>query len=65
MKLSELKNEKTTETVLRELVLEVMELVGEPPADWQYHVDAALADPVDALTCYKAIKREFMACTIS
>ena len=43
---------------LRDLVLEVMVLVGEPPADWQYHVDTALADPVDALVSYSALKRE-------
>lgn len=44
--------------VLRDLVLEVMVLVGEPQSDWQYHIDLALADPVDALVSYTALKRE-------
>jgi hypothetical protein len=46
--------------VLRLLVLEVMVLVNEPQADWQYYVDDALADPVDAMTCYKALKRDIL-----
>lgn len=46
------------EAVLRDLVLEVMVLVGEPQGDWKYHVDLALADPIDAMTCYSALKRE-------
>lgn len=48
----------TDEVVLRELVLEVMVLVNEPPAEWQGYIDAALADPVDAITCYTALKHE-------
>lgn len=43
---------------LHNLVLEVMVLVGESPADWQYHVDTALAEPVDAMTCYTTLKSE-------
>lgn len=43
---------------LRNLVLEVMKLVVEPPADWQGYIDAALADPDDAMTCYTSLKRE-------
>lgn len=52
------KGTQQAEAVLRGLVLEVMALVGEPPADWQSYVDAALADPVDAMTCYTALKSE-------
>ena len=43
---------------LRDLVLEVMALVDEPQADWQGYIDAALADPDDALTFYSNMKRE-------
>jgi hypothetical protein len=45
---------------LRDLVLEVMAMVGEPRADWQSYVDAALADPVDAMVCYSALRSELV-----
>lgn len=51
-------------SVLRDLVLDVMVLVGEPPADWQGYIDAALADPDDAMTCYASLKRELQQPTV-
>jgi hypothetical protein len=56
-----IENNLSDNAVLRDLVLEVMVLVGELPADWQYYVDLALIDPVNALTCYTALKRELVA----
>lgn len=50
--------ETNANELLRNLVLEVMALVNEPEADWQYHVDLALADYDDGLVCYTSLKRE-------
>ena len=52
------RNKTKASELLRNLVLEVMVLVNEPKEDWQYHVDFALSDPIDAMTCYASLKRE-------
>ncbi|MFZ2541126.1 MAG: hypothetical protein WAW75_05050 [Gallionella sp.] len=47
----------TQQAQLRNLVLEVMELVGEPKEDRQYHLDLALSDPIAALECYRSLMK--------